>query len=301
MSEIEVGPWAKDKLERLRKYLHAYTTIMKEQEWCVGFAYVDAFAGPGKHHVRAKRGSDDLSQLDLHVVTEGTQGDDDQRAFLAGSPRVALDLEFPFTWNVFIEKSPDRVQLLNELKEEFSGRRHVWIVPGDCNDYLMEKIAGRGAKFWKSRRAIVFLDPFGMQVPWSTIAAIGSTNAVEIFLNFPVGMAIQRLLPRDPKKLTASRRRNLDVYFGSSEWYDVVYRKEERRLFDEEITVKSEQAAVALVNWYRGRLKSAFGFASNAALIRNSHGGHLYYLMLATPNPTGLKIANHVLSAGKFI
>jgi three-Cys-motif partner protein len=49
---------------------------------------------------------------------------------------------------------------------------------------------------WRKWRAVVFLDPFGMQVPWKTIAALAQTAAIEVFLNFPVGMSIQRLLKR---------------------------------------------------------------------------------------------------------
>ena len=52
MAKSVVGPWAQDKLERLRKYLNVYTTIMKEQRWCQGYHYIDAFAGPGEHEIR---------------------------------------------------------------------------------------------------------------------------------------------------------------------------------------------------------------------------------------------------------
>ena len=36
------GDWTEEKLERVRKYLSAYTTIMSKQPFC--FAYIDAFA-----------------------------------------------------------------------------------------------------------------------------------------------------------------------------------------------------------------------------------------------------------------
>jgi len=45
MAESVVGPWAADKLDRLGKYLSAYTTIMKDQDWCERFYYIDAMAG----------------------------------------------------------------------------------------------------------------------------------------------------------------------------------------------------------------------------------------------------------------
>lgn len=82
--------------------------------------------------------------------------------------------------------------------------------------------------------------------------------------------------------------------------FDVVYRKSQT-LFGDDKEEKIEKSGVRLVNWYRNRLKDAFGYASKAALIRNSRGGHLYYLMLASPNRTGVKIADDILGAGESI
>ena len=52
-----VGPWAQEKLECLRKYLHAYTTILSKQHWPKGYIYIDAFAGTGRSKVRRRRGT----------------------------------------------------------------------------------------------------------------------------------------------------------------------------------------------------------------------------------------------------
>ena len=49
----EVGPWAEDKLECLRRYLSAYTTILRKQRF-KGYVYVDAFAGAGTAKIRKK-------------------------------------------------------------------------------------------------------------------------------------------------------------------------------------------------------------------------------------------------------
>ena len=44
-SHLFGGDWTAEKLERVRKYLVAYATIMKEKRF--RFAYIDAFAGTG--------------------------------------------------------------------------------------------------------------------------------------------------------------------------------------------------------------------------------------------------------------
>jgi three-Cys-motif partner protein len=216
VTESEVGPWAADKLDRLRNYLNAYTTIMKEQSyWCKGFYYIDACAGPGQHVVRSARSSSPKNQQALLDVACFAQQEPEQQAFVAGSPQVALDLVHPFTSYVFIDKNASRIADLQTLQEEYKGRRKIAIRRADCNGYLRDKVVNNPQIDWNTRRALVFLDPFGMQVTWKTLEMLGSTKAIEVFLNFPVGMAIQRLLPRDSDKLTDPRRAMLDEYFGS--------------------------------------------------------------------------------------
>lgn len=62
---------------------------------------------------------------------------------------------------------------------------------------------------------------------------------------------------------------------------------------------KRTDAGERLLNWYRKRLRSAFGHVSTARLITNSKGGHLYFLVFAGPNPIGAKIASHVLGPAR--
>ncbi len=298
MAESRVGPWAKDKLDRLGKYLNAYTTIMRKQKWCSGFVYVDALAGPGRHELRQKKGEPSLQSMLLDVATFSRE-DEGQTEFVDGSPKVALDIHFPFSWYVFVERDPARVSELQNLQKEYAETRRIVIRQSDCNGYLLEKLVHNPKISWTNWRSVVFLDPFGMQVPWSTVESLGQTRGIEVFLNFPVGMAIQRLLLRSGQ-FTQKQRDKLDSYFGSPEWYDVLYHSEPN-LFGESGPVKVEESGHTLVNWYRERLKEAFGHASKAALIRNTKGGHLYYLLLATPNRTGLNIANDILSAGETV
>ncbi|HEX7124782.1 MAG TPA: three-Cys-motif partner protein TcmP [Thermodesulfobacteriota bacterium] len=296
--ESVVGPWAREKLEHLRKYLDAYTKIMRKKTWCKGFVYVDAFAGPGRHKLRLPpRGEAEQRELiDLDASGEDDAG---ERAFIAGSPKVALESAYPFSWYVFLEKDPDRVAALRSLAREYGETRNVAIRQVDCGTYLRTRLVDNPKINWREWRAVVFLDPFGMQVTWDTMTALAKTRAIEVFVNFPVGMAIQRLLLRSGQ-FDSGRRARLDSYFGSPEWFDLLYTRE-KTLFGESQVVKRRESGHALVRWYRDRLRKEFGYASRAALIRNTAGGHLYYLLLATPNRTGLRIANHVLSAGESV
>ena len=294
---MEVGSWAKEKLECLRKYLNAYTTILSEQQkqkqWPKGYFYIDAFAGPGTLKVRQQQ-TDDSTQQSLFEIAEHAVEDAGETEYIGGSPLVALELEVPFTDYIFIEIDQSRLNQLKELKKDYEDpNRRIYLRDKDCNDYLRELL---NKTPWTQWRGVVFLDPFGMQVPWDTIAEIGNTKAIEIFINFPVGMAIQRLLKRSGQ-FTPAERNKLDQYFGTDEWYDLLY-ESGQDLFGEENTTKIQEAGDVLVRWYRKRLQEVFGYVSSAREIRNSRGRPLYYLIFAGPNQTGARIANDVLRQG---
>ena len=244
---MEVGPWAKEKLECLRKYLHAYTTILSKQNF-TGYFYIDAFAGPGTLKVRQQQ-TNDSTQQSLFEIAEHAVEDAGEAEYISGSPLIALELKIPFTDYIFIEVDKNRLNQLKVLKTNYENpNRRIHPREEDCNKYLsdlLKKIQ------WKEWRGVIFMDPFGMQVPWDTIAEIGRTKAIEIFINFPVGMAIQRLLKRSGE-FTSAERNKLDQYFGTDEWYNLLY-EPGQDLFGDENPTKIQDAGDVLVRWYRNR------------------------------------------------
>ncbi len=290
----DVGPWAQEKLECLRKYLHAYTTILSKKKF-KGYFYIDAFAGPGTLRIRRQQLEDSAQKLLLEVSDRGEQ-DVDEAEYISGSPSIALELERPFSHYVFIEVDRNRLDQLERLKEKYeSPNRKIYLRDRDCNDYL-RKLLGENRIQWNRWRGVIFLDPFGMQVPWETIVEIGKTKAIEVFINFPVGMAIQRLLKRSGQ-FTSKERDKLDQYFGTGEWYNLLY-DHRTDMFGEDNITKIQNAGDVLVKWYGERLEDVFGYVSTAREIHNTRGRPLYYLIWAGPNKTGLKIADYVLRQG---
>lgn len=285
-----VGPWAKDKLECLDKYLSAYTTIMKEQRWCKGYYYIDAFAGAGIAPLRDYSQSN-MDDGQLSIALSEPEGELTQ--YILGSPHVALQIQNPFSKYFFIDLSASNTASLQALQKEYAEKSEIDIRSGDANQAVRQIVDEVGLNKYKDRRGFVFLDPFGMQVTWDTIELLANTNATEVLINFPLGMAIQRLLPRDGS-ITEDNRLMLDRYFGSPEWVNHVY-EQEPNLFGEVTTSKREDSSTKLVQWYRNRLDSIFGYTATPRLITNTRGGHLYYLLFAGPNKNGAKIANDVL------
>lgn len=293
----KVGRWAHEKLKCLGDYLSRYTQILKKQHWCQGYFYIDAFAGAGVNEVR-KSGPNGGSDTQQIIISSVQLEDVDEKEYVLGSAHVALQITNPFTKYFFIELAPDRIKNLELLKRDYAGRRNIEVIPGKAEDAI-ERILHDPKINWKKSRGIVFLDPFGMQVPWRVIEDIAANGSLEILLNLPVGMAIQRFLPNSGK-FTPEQRDYLNAYFGTPEWEDVIYEKSSD-MFGDERTIKIGGAGERIALWYRERLQKAFGYSAPPRLITNTKGAHLYYLLFAGPNETGAKIASHILKQGKSL
>jgi three-Cys-motif partner protein len=285
-----VGPWAKEKLEALGQYLNFYTTVLKNQgHWLRGTSFVDAFAGPGLSKIREKDKKDTSPRLFPDSDSEKAQVE-----YLKGSPRVALEIANPFTLYTFIDSDKKRIAELEELKQEYGNTRNIVVTKGDANAALKTWLAS--GIDWKHHRGVVFLDPFGTQVSWATIEALAKTGSIEVIVNFPLGMAIQRMLMKTGD-IPDGWQISLDTFFGSPDWRKIVYEDGED-LFGPKKS-KAEDTAKRLLEWYRARLKALFGHVSTARLITNTRGNPLYYLIWAGPHPKGLEGANHILGKSK--
>ena len=81
----------------------------------------------------------------------------------------------------------------------------------EANEYLKNLCQ----KSWKTRRALVFLDPYGMQVEWETIKSIAKTQAIDLWILFPLG-TVNRLLKNDGE-IRPSLQARLYSSFGEHE------------------------------------------------------------------------------------
>ena len=276
------GNWTEQKLECVRKYLHAYTTIMKKQPF--QYAYIDAFAGTGYRDMENDEDAEELILPDL-VAPEVV-------SFHDGSARNALEVEPPFMKYVFIEKNINRYAELEELKKEFLlktefSENMIECVHGDANEYLKDLCR----KNWKNHRALVFLDPYGMQVDWKTIESIAGTQAIDLWILFPLG-TVNRLLKRNGE-IRSSLRERLDLFFGEPDWYEVFYQLAEQiSFFDEEQWQKTGDIFTTIEQYFIEQLQGIFnGVAANPLLLRNSKNVPLYLLCFAAGNPKGAPIA----------
>lgn len=301
MSKQEFGgDWTEEKLNRIRKYLPAYVHVLKGKG--LKYFYIDAFAGTGYRDIKDTESLEGESQTLLfpELVEEETQ------KFLDGSARIALQTEPRFNKYIFIEKNINKIAELEKLKQEFPDKtQDIKIVNDDANSYLINLCHSED---WKLNRAVLFLDPFGMQIPWSTVEAIAKTRAIDLWYLFPLGIAVNRLLRKDAN-IPETWQRRLDDIFGTSDWFEEFYKPIEQQtrqlsLFDINNSPTEQVEKVAnfesISQYFVKRLKTVFaGVAENPLVLRNSCNNPLYLLCFASGNPKGskpaIKIAQDIL------
>ena len=213
----------------------------------------------------------------------------DEERFIDGSPRVALELSTPFTKYHFIERSNWRIEKLEALKGDFPDHS-IQIYPGDCNEILRTQIVpGLARESYK--RAIAFLDPFGMELEWSTLEEIARVRTIEVFLNFSVMGINRNVRLRHKSDISAAMRARMDRFWGT-EWEAELFEEEQTLFGPEEVRIK--QSGRDLGQRFRSRLNQIFPFCTVPVLMTNSKNAPLYCLIFGGYNKTGEKIANDI-------
>lgn len=284
------GIWTEDKLKLLEKYLRAYIKIFTKNERAKYFKtiYVDAFAGSGI--VRPKRNRKEIKYSKgffPELYEENTQ------KFITGSTKIALGINPPFDRYLFIEKEESNIKELIRLKDEFSHLAdRIEVVHSDANEHL--KIWCKETD-WNKHRSVVFLDPYGMSVEWDLLENLAHTKAVDLWLLFPLGTAVNRMLTRN--RLPFEEWSNaITRTFGTEEWKDYFYTKRtEATLFGEEETYIKEADFDNIGKFFVDRLKTIFaGVAENPRPLFNSKNVPIFLLCFASANEKGSKTAINI-------
>lgn len=289
------------KLAVIEKYLTAYLTVMKNRSFIT--AYIDAFAGTGYRTMRRERDNESAPEALLFPDL----ATDEPQQLLDGSARLALKARAAghngahtrFDKFIFIERNTDRYRELASLKTEFPNLADdIVIKHGDANIEI-QKICNKPK--WSNRRAVLFLDPYGMQVEWQTIEAVAKTRSIDLWLLFPLGIGVNRLLTRSGE-IPSGWRARLNILLGTEDWYDEFYRVETTTdLFgnDVERVVKAKNETIA--RYFINRLQSIFppNGVAVPGVLKNSLGNPLYLLCFAAGNekgaPIAVGLANHIL------
>lgn len=273
------GVWTRIKLEALEKYLVAFNTALSKQNF--SRLYIDAFAGTGRCSIKV----------------------DGEKKSIDGSARRALAVNPSFHKYCFIELSTKKLAALNALGSEYPGKA-IEVIQNDANTALKTLCASHQ---WNDERAVLFLDPFGMHVEWSTLQAIASTRAIDVWYLFPYA-GLYRQAAKNADALDSGKEASLTRILGTDGWRQAFYAQNRQvDMFggsSGDVRETDHRQMLAFVSY---RLKELFPAVTEPKVLfqggdaKNPSGAPLFALYFAASNPTpkayglAMKIAKNIL------
>jgi three-Cys-motif partner protein len=267
----EVGAWSVLKLDIIEQYGAAYTKAFNNLGRRLKKYYIDGFSGAGVHIVKRTR-----EQIE-------------------GSPARALKIAPPFDGFYFIDMKADKTEHLRTL---CTGRSDVQIHTGDANEYLRQLLPTIQYRLYN--RALCLLDPYGLHLDWEVIQMAGQSQAIDLFLNFPVMDMNRNAIWRMLDRASSDGIDRMNRFWGDESWKQAAYAESKQRsLFFETDIIK--QPNDAIVAAFRERLKkvAGFDFVPDPLPMRNSNNAVVYYLFFASSKPVAETIIGHLFQKYK--
>ena len=261
----EIGEWSEQKIRIVSKYAQAYSTILSQQPFLKHY-YIDGFTGGG---------------IALRKVTKEP---------VETTAKRILAIEPPFVGYHLIDADAAKAAA---MQLACGIRSNAIAHCGDANT-LLPPIFDT-IRYDRYLRALCFLDPYKIMLSWDVLVAAAKTNAIEIFLHFPTGDIQRNVLRHDQASVDPDAVARMNAMWGDDSWRKVAF-TEMPNLFG---THLEKQPIDSLLSAFTERLKKVAGFkhVSVPVAMRNKTNAIIYHLIFATPNGTGLRIANGILKA----
>lgn len=286
------GNWTEQKLNAFEKYVKAYLTIMNKyrdkNRWKL--IYFDAFAGSGSRN--SEQESSDFLPLLKTLGIEET----DLFVYKGSAERVVCISQRGFDYYYFIETDDTS---RNELEKKLNTLNHhnklkLIFRGNDANEQI--GIMAEAMKKDRKLFALTLLDPFGMQVNWSSIEKLAGTNT-DLWILIPSGVIINRLIDKSGKLRHIDK---LISFFGmpKEEIRDYFYEEESGNgLFGDDSEIrKIEKPATRIAELYIRRLKKIFSQVTDKSLeLKNSRNCSIYHFVFASNNVAAKKIAGDII------
>jgi three-Cys-motif partner protein len=264
----------KTKLETVFDYAEFYTEALKNQPKAdrpFSLKYLDVFAGTGE--INAGR---NLPLLD---------GVQDYDKTILGSARRALSVQRPFSAYVFADIKQTHVGSLKNLENEFPHLAdRISVHDGDANETISlfcNNLKG-------NERALVFIDPFGLSVEWSSLEKIAETKKIDLWYYFPC-FSVFRQIDNQGQPISSSVDR-LDKFFGTQDWKDAFVNtiaSNQPDMFQSEQDKNTKIVTTDLATEFMiKRMNTIFEGGVNKNYLRlGKNKMHMFSLIFACSNP----------------
>jgi three-Cys-motif partner protein len=274
------------KLQIVMEYLESYLKVMRNQKFRL--SYIDAFAGTGWRRAGAR---DDTRQGSFLGAAEARKG----------SALRVFDLRYQgraFDRFVFGDLSRPK---LRDLELAIMSRFPDAPLRPSIEFHAMnadQLIAAECDRMGTWDRAVMFLDPFGMQVSWSSIERVAASGKIDLWYLAPTGAAYARLMQLNGR-IPQERSRRLDEALGGRGWDDTIYQSAPDLLGGEQR--QRERGHEGVIAFFEGQWRKLFDAGALPHGIRLHRGGQLPYLLCfacSNPRPSAqrpaIAIANHL-------
>ena len=269
------------KLETVQRYLQAYVTALKFQRFKL--LYVDACAGSGSSVPKGTLEGAGSTQATLEGLGSPVVDTDE---IIVGSAIRALAVDPPFQRYLLNDVKQSNVKALQKaIGGNFAHLAdRVELTRLDANEMLQQLCTSQN---WKETRAVVFLDPFGLQINYETLELLGQTKAVDLWYLVPV-FAMYRQVSGDGQ-INPDGGPRVDAALGTSVWRDVaVIEEQSLDLFDQP-QLRSKRAVD--IAWFEKVAKERLGAAFGGRVLEETlplgrNGTQEFSLMFAWANPS---------------
>ena len=288
------GAWTEEKLNAFEKYVNAYLTIMNryrdQNDWKL--IYFDGFAGSGS---RQESAPEEGNQLMLDLINEHHVTADELSPYKGAAERVLNISKKGFDYYYFIDKDEiSSKQLKEKLTPIYKGRK-LEFRHSDANTEV-KKLATALHNNSKLK-ALVLLDPFGMQVDWESIERLKGTGT-DLWILIPTGVIVNRLLDR---KCKLTHIEKLTTFFGKDESFLKEYfynTRQDSTLFGEvEVVEKMGEPIKRITELYIQQMKTIFKYATEQPLVlRNTRNTPIFHFACASNNQSAVKIAHEIIN-----
>ena len=288
------GQWTEEKLDAFEKYVNAYLTIMNvyKERYRWKLIYFDGFAGSG---TRNEDGSQPVSELMLDLFKDECIDEEELNTYKGAAERVLGIKQSGFDQYVFVDKYKTSSQQLKERLMPFTKEKNLVFKTSDANVQVitLAKAMQKNNNF----ASLVLLDPFGMQVDWTSIEQLKGTRT-DLWILIPTGVIVNRLLDR---KCELTYIDKLTSFFGKDEAFLKNYFYKIRTvdtLFGEtEIVEKVKKPIEKIAELYIEQLKTIFRYVTEKPLVLyNTRNTPIFHFACASNNETAIKIASQIIS-----
>lgn len=267
------GPWTEIKLDAVKSYLKFYCQALKNTPF--DLIYIDVCAGTGKCQISNSGGT-------THID---------------GSAKIALDTYPGFQEFHFIEQDPIKFEALNKLTSKYSDK-NINLYNKDANKVITNICDQIN---WKKNRAVIFIDPFGLEIKWPLIEEIANTEAMDMWYFF----SISGIYRQAAKKLAAvdkGKEKLVTEVLGTNKWKDAFYEQTIQQDFFEVGDSMERTVGVNDIVQYikEKRLGKIFSAVRGPRMLPDI-GAKRYALFFAIANPNkraieiSTKVADYII------